>query len=258
MSPYATGGGGVTFERKVAVKYLAHLLVGDGASELGDGRSVVSVEFQQAPDHPVDDLVVTAAYALTNRCHRWCSPSGFGVHRISCSSDESTRKLIQQFVRAVIERANGRTGTPVGSRCRRTTTTRRATGESRRPRRGPDGRARLLRSRPHATQVRCWYSRETRSARETRETCAARPWCNRSRHSSGTATRVGAAQAAHRLYAATRIPGRDGLVGSDEQPHPGSAGFRSAGSVAASRSARRPCQRVFTAVRASQSQAAAT
>ena len=31
MSPYATGGGGVTFERKVAVQYLAHLLVGDGA-----------------------------------------------------------------------------------------------------------------------------------------------------------------------------------------------------------------------------------
>ena len=41
MSPYATGGGGVTFERKVAVQYLAHLLVGDGASELGDGRRVV-------------------------------------------------------------------------------------------------------------------------------------------------------------------------------------------------------------------------
>src|ERR1017187_4803061 len=29
MSPYATGGGGVTFERRVAVQYLAHLLVGD-------------------------------------------------------------------------------------------------------------------------------------------------------------------------------------------------------------------------------------
>ena len=48
MSPYATGAGGVTFERKVAVQYLAHLLVGDGASELGDGRRVVSVAFQQA------------------------------------------------------------------------------------------------------------------------------------------------------------------------------------------------------------------
>lgn len=35
MSPYPTGGGGVTFERKVAVQYLAHLLVGDGAVALG-------------------------------------------------------------------------------------------------------------------------------------------------------------------------------------------------------------------------------
>ena len=37
VSPYATGGGGVTFERKVAVQYLAHLLVGDGAVEFGEG-----------------------------------------------------------------------------------------------------------------------------------------------------------------------------------------------------------------------------
>ena len=101
MSPYATGGGGVTFERKVAVKYLAHLLVGDGASELGDGRSVVRVEFQQAPDHPVDDLVVTAA------CPDESLPSlvlALGIRRSPnlVSSDESTRKLIQQFVRAVM------------------------------------------------------------------------------------------------------------------------------------------------------------
>ena len=101
MSPYATGGGGVTFERKVAIKYLAHLLVGDGASELGDGRSVVSVEFQQAPDHPVDDLVVTAA------CTDESLPSlvlALGIRRSPnlVSSDESTRKLIQQFVRAVM------------------------------------------------------------------------------------------------------------------------------------------------------------
>ena len=101
MSPYATGGGGVTFERKVAVKYLAHLLVGDGTSELGDGRSVVSVEFQQAPDHPVDDLVVTAAYPDESL------PSlvlALGIRRSPnlVPSDESTRKLIQQFVRAVM------------------------------------------------------------------------------------------------------------------------------------------------------------
>ena len=49
MSPYATGGGGVSFERQVAVTYLVHLLVGDGAIELGDGRLISSVAFQQAP-----------------------------------------------------------------------------------------------------------------------------------------------------------------------------------------------------------------
>ena len=101
MSPYATGGGGVTFERKVAVQYLAHLLVGDGAIELGDGRCVVSVAFQQAPGHPVDDLVVSAARPDE------LQPSlvlALGVRRSPelVLSDASTRKLIREFVRAVI------------------------------------------------------------------------------------------------------------------------------------------------------------
>ena len=101
MSPYATGGGGVTFERKVAVQYLAHLLVGDGANEIGDGRCVVSVAFQQAPGHPVDDLVVSAARPDE------LQPSlvlALGVRRSPklVLSDESTRNLIRQFVRAVI------------------------------------------------------------------------------------------------------------------------------------------------------------
>ncbi|WP_369044659.1 hypothetical protein [Sinomonas sp. P10A9] len=63
MSPYATGGGGVTFERKVAVHYLARMLSGLGSTELGEGRSVVSVAFQQAPLHSTDDLVVYAKRA---------------------------------------------------------------------------------------------------------------------------------------------------------------------------------------------------
>ena len=101
MSPYATGGGGVTFERKVAVTYLAHLLVGDGAAELGDERRAMSVAFQQAPDHPVDDLVVTAAQADE------IEPSlvlSLGVRRAPnlVRSDESTQKLIRDFVGAVI------------------------------------------------------------------------------------------------------------------------------------------------------------
>ena len=100
MSPYATGGGGVTFERKVAVQYLARLLVGDGAVELGDGRRVVSVAFQQAPEHPVDDLVVSAA--------RPDEPGPSRVLAIAVRrapelvvSDESTRKLVRAFVDAV-------------------------------------------------------------------------------------------------------------------------------------------------------------
>ena len=102
MSPYPTGGGGVTFERKVAVQYLAHLLVGDTANELGDGRRVVSVAFQQAPAHPIDDLVVSAARSdelqpslvLTIAVRR--SPN-------LVASDEKARELIRQFVRAVID-----------------------------------------------------------------------------------------------------------------------------------------------------------
>lgn len=61
-SPYASGGGGVTFERSVAARYLANLLVGDAAAEIGNGRHVVAVKFQQAPVHPVDDLVIEAAH----------------------------------------------------------------------------------------------------------------------------------------------------------------------------------------------------
>lgn len=107
VSPYTTGGGGVTFERKVAVQYLALLLSGNGSHELGDGRSVMSVAFQQAPDHPVDDLVVSAA--LPDELE----PSlvlSLGVRSSPniVSSDEPTRRLINSFVRAVIEMpANG-------------------------------------------------------------------------------------------------------------------------------------------------------
>lgn len=101
MSPYPTGGGGVTFERKVAVQYLARLLTGDGADELGDSRSVTSVAFQQAPEHSVDDLVIHAARVDDE------NPSlvlSIGVRRAPnlVQSDESTKKLIRAFVDEVI------------------------------------------------------------------------------------------------------------------------------------------------------------
>ncbi len=102
MSPYATGGGGVTFERKVAVKYLAHLLVGDGAVEFGNSRHAVTVAFQQAPDHPVDDLIVSAARSGESE------PSwelALAVRRSPnlVQSDQSTQALIRQFVCALIK-----------------------------------------------------------------------------------------------------------------------------------------------------------
>ena len=101
MSPYATGGGGVTFERKVAVQYLAHLLVGGAAAELGDGRFVASVAFQQAPGHSVDDLVVCAARSAESE------PSlvlAVAVRRSPnlVSSDDSTTKLIRAFVEEIV------------------------------------------------------------------------------------------------------------------------------------------------------------
>ncbi|MGH3272717.1 MAG: winged helix-turn-helix domain-containing protein, partial [Streptosporangiaceae bacterium] len=102
MSPYATGGGGVTFERKVGVQYLAHLLLGDGAPELGDGRFVVGVAFQQAPEHSVDDLVVSAA--------RDGEPGASLVLAVAVrrspnlvQSNEDSRKLIRSFVNEVAD-----------------------------------------------------------------------------------------------------------------------------------------------------------
>ena len=100
-SPYATGAGGVTFERKVAVRYLAHLLLGDNASELGDSRRVVGVAFQQAPLHSVDDLLISAARPDESQ------PSlllALGIRRSPnlVKSDASSQELVKQFVQAVM------------------------------------------------------------------------------------------------------------------------------------------------------------
>lgn len=102
MSPYATGSGGVTFERKVAVKFLANLLIGNGTFEIGDGRHVVSVKFQQAPEHAVDDLVVDAAY-LDEGTESFLALA-LAVRRKPniIQSDESARKLIGAFVRDMV------------------------------------------------------------------------------------------------------------------------------------------------------------
>ena len=101
-SPDATGGAGVTFERKVAVQYLVCLLTGNTATEIGHSRRVDCVAFQQAPEHAVDDLVIHAVH-----------PNGLepplvlalGVRRSPriVRTDESSQKLILQFVRAAIK-----------------------------------------------------------------------------------------------------------------------------------------------------------
>ena len=149
MSPYPTGGGGVTFERKVAVQYLAHLLVGDGAVELGEGRFVVSVAFQQAPEHSVDDLVIRAARVDESE------PSlvlAVGVRRSPnlVQSDESTRKLIRVFVKEVINAPADGAGATCRARRRRRARPRRTTRAARRSRLQTDGRAEPLRPRSHA------------------------------------------------------------------------------------------------------------
>ena len=59
-SAYSTGGGGYTFERRVAVRFLDVVSSGSPRPELGD-RQVVRVAFQQPTLAPFDDLHVLAA-----------------------------------------------------------------------------------------------------------------------------------------------------------------------------------------------------
>jgi hypothetical protein len=89
----------VTFERRVAALYLARLLTGATAPEL-EGRRVSRVAFQQAPAHPVDDLVVYAARDGET------GPSlelAVAVRRAPgfVTSDTHTAELITKFLQAL-------------------------------------------------------------------------------------------------------------------------------------------------------------
>jgi hypothetical protein len=102
VSPYSTGGGGVSFERRVAASYLALLLTGEGAPELGDSRRVVGVAFQQAPQIAVDDLVVLAARTDEE------APTlelAIAVRRAPqiIQSDDDTAALFTQFLGALAD-----------------------------------------------------------------------------------------------------------------------------------------------------------
>ncbi len=100
-SPYSTGGGGITFERKVAVQYLAHLLTGGNPPELGDGRRVLSLAFQQAPTHPTDDLVIHAGSPAQSQPSLVLAVAVRRAPRL-VQSDEQTRKLFRGLVAELI------------------------------------------------------------------------------------------------------------------------------------------------------------
>lgn len=99
-SPYSSGGGGVTFEHRIAARYLALLLTGNTSPELG-GRLIVSVAFQQAPDSPVDDLVLHARHPNE---HVPTLELAVGVRRSPklIPSDKETQKLMASYVRALL------------------------------------------------------------------------------------------------------------------------------------------------------------
>ncbi len=99
-SPYATGGGGVTLEHRVAALYLALLLTGDGAPELGNGRSVTAITFQSSTS-AVDDIVIDAGSGAAS------TPGlrlAIAVRRAPSftRSDASTQKLIDDFTAALL------------------------------------------------------------------------------------------------------------------------------------------------------------
>lgn len=100
-SSYSTGGGGVTFERRAAVRYLAAMLTGAARSE-AEGWRVREVSFQQGPAGPVDDLHVRLARDGEDResLELWVA-----VRRRPnfVRSDQDTAKLVATFVAALGE-----------------------------------------------------------------------------------------------------------------------------------------------------------
>lgn len=96
-SPYSTGAGGVTLERRIVVTYLARMLARRSAIEIGGNRVITRVAVQQGPDHAVDDIIVTAelddsvvTVAVASRRH-----PDFVI------SDTDTRKLIRTLLQDI-------------------------------------------------------------------------------------------------------------------------------------------------------------
>lgn len=98
-SSYSTGGGGVSFERRAAVQYLAAMLTGAARTE-AEGWRVTKVAFQQGPAGPIDDLHVRLARdgEEEESLELWVA-----VRRRPdfIRSDEDTAKLVGTFVAAL-------------------------------------------------------------------------------------------------------------------------------------------------------------
>lgn len=97
-STISTGGGGFTFERKAAVRYLSAMLTGASRPELG-GRRVIRVEFQQTQAAPFDDLWAFAAREDESdpSLELWIA-----VRRVTrfIKSDGDSQKLISALIEA--------------------------------------------------------------------------------------------------------------------------------------------------------------
>ncbi|MCU1417160.1 MAG: hypothetical protein JWP32_1334 [Schumannella sp.] len=95
-SPYSTGGGGVTFERRVAVGYLAALATGATIAGI-NGTRVVEVAFQQAPLDAVDDLLVTTQPDGPSRA-RLTYAVGVRRRPALTRTDRDTEKLLADYL----------------------------------------------------------------------------------------------------------------------------------------------------------------
>lgn len=98
-SSYSTGGGGVTFERRAAVRYLAAMLTGAARTE-AEGWRVAEVAFQQGPAGPVDDLHIRLARDREEgeSLELWVAVRR---HPNFIRSNQDTEKLVATFVGAL-------------------------------------------------------------------------------------------------------------------------------------------------------------
>ena len=118
----------------------------------------MTVAFQQAPDHPVDDLVVSAARPGELDLS---SELALEVRRSPnlVASDESTQGLIRKFIRAVINAPTDGIERRLGLVVAGPQQHAEQLGKLADPRCGSDGCARLRQPCPYAEQVRCWPTR---------------------------------------------------------------------------------------------------